>query len=192
MERIHLIVFPVATSTRTIPGLTTDDVCSFLVSDATSLWIIPYIMSIFFELGEIVPVRLGVLYLHGSTVTFILASFAAVLWRKRIPTPVRSSLVSVLWKDGESRAAAREVMTNGEATVHIRRDVLRIHGRLHVALLFPHAKMANDCNFSIFYLQHPAGHVYPRAPSPSASRSQSICSQNPPASSTSQRWFAVS
>ncbi|KAL4256345.1 DUF6533 domain-containing protein [Pleurotus pulmonarius] len=73
----------VATSTRAIPGLTTDDVCSFLVSDATSLWIIPYIMSIFFEL-----------------VTFILASFAAVLWRKRIPTPVRSSLVSVLWKDG--------------------------------------------------------------------------------------------
>ncbi|KAG9224589.1 hypothetical protein CCMSSC00406_0002260 [Pleurotus cornucopiae] len=49
----------VATSTRTIPGITPDNVCSFLVSDATSLWIIPYIMSIFFELGEPSPAGLS-------------------------------------------------------------------------------------------------------------------------------------
>ncbi|KAL4256341.1 hypothetical protein AB1N83_010731 [Pleurotus pulmonarius] len=60
-----------------------DERCSFLVSDATNLWIIPYIMSIFIEL-----------------VTFLLASVAALLWRERISASVRSSLVGILWRDG--------------------------------------------------------------------------------------------
>ncbi|KAJ8693026.1 hypothetical protein PTI98_010278 [Pleurotus ostreatus] len=70
-------------TSRPTPEINADDICSFLVSNATSLWIIPYIMSIFLEL-----------------VTFLLASFAALLWRERIPSSVRSSLVGILWKDG--------------------------------------------------------------------------------------------
>ncbi|KAG9224591.1 hypothetical protein CCMSSC00406_0002258 [Pleurotus cornucopiae] len=38
-------------TSRPTPEINADDICSFLVSNATSLWIIPYIMSIFLELG---------------------------------------------------------------------------------------------------------------------------------------------
>ncbi|KAF9494632.1 hypothetical protein BDN71DRAFT_971890 [Pleurotus eryngii] len=59
------------------------NLCSYIESDVTNLWSIPYFLTIMYE-----------------TITLVLTLAQILRWRKRIPASVRSSLSDALWKDG--------------------------------------------------------------------------------------------
>ncbi|KAJ8690306.1 hypothetical protein PTI98_011741 [Pleurotus ostreatus] len=59
------------------------NLCSYIESDVTNLWSIPYFLTIMYE-----------------TITLVLTLAQILRWRQRIPASVRSSLSDALWKDG--------------------------------------------------------------------------------------------